>query len=85
MYLTKAASLEAACKLALSEEGSSNVQHVKLAHADDINWVKSIGGHVPERDPELPGCGFSHPDVAEDTCSACGGNGWFICESEGDR
>jgi DnaJ-class molecular chaperone len=29
------------------------------------------------------GCGFSHPDVAEDPCQACGGNGWFICEAEG--
>jgi hypothetical protein len=30
------------------------------------------------------GCGFSHPDIAEDTCEACAGNGWFICEAEGD-
>lgn len=34
--------------------------------------------HVYER-----GCGFSHPDVTEDACPACGGNGWFVCEVEG--
>ena len=27
-----------------------------------------------------PGCGFSHPDVEETPCHACGGNGWFVCE-----
>jgi hypothetical protein len=28
-----------------------------------------------------PGCGFSHPDVEEVRCEACGGNGWFLCEA----
>lgn len=28
------------------------------------------------------GCGFSHPDVEEVRCEACGGNGWFVCEVE---
>lgn len=32
-----------------------------------------------------PGCGFSHPDVEEQPCKACGGNGWFVWEAEGDR
>ena len=32
-----------------------------------------------------PGCGFSHPDVEETPCQACGGNGWFICEVEGNQ
>jgi hypothetical protein len=32
-----------------------------------------------------PGCGFSHPDVQETPCAACGGNGWFVCEAEGDQ
>ena len=32
-----------------------------------------------------PGCGFSHPDVYGKPCQACGGNGWLICEAEGDR
>lgn len=31
------------------------------------------------------GCGFSHPDVEEKPCEACGGNGWFVLEAEGDR
>lgn len=31
------------------------------------------------------GCGFSHPDVVEKPCEACGGNGWFVGEVEGDR
>jgi hypothetical protein len=31
-----------------------------------------------------PGCGFSHPDVEEIPCEACAGNGWFVCEAEGD-
>lgn len=31
-----------------------------------------------------PGCGFSHPDVEETPCQACNGNGWFVCESDGD-
>lgn len=35
--------------------------------------------HVYER-----GCGFSHPDVDEIPCETCGGNGWFVCEAEGD-
>jgi hypothetical protein len=30
-----------------------------------------------------PGCGFSHPDVEQTTCSACGGCGWFVCEAVG--
>lgn len=32
-----------------------------------------------------PGCGFSHPDVEEVPCKACGGNGWFVCDVEGDH
>lgn len=32
--------------------------------------------HVYER-----GCGFSHADVEERPCEACGGNGWFVCEA----
>lgn len=31
------------------------------------------------------GCGFSHPDVEEKPCQACGGNGWLVIEAEGDR
>ncbi len=31
------------------------------------------------------GCGFSHPDVVEDRCEACGGVGWFLREAEGDK
>lgn len=31
-----------------------------------------------------PGCGFSHPDVVEDACQACNGNGWFLCEAQGE-
>lgn len=27
------------------------------------------------------GCGFSHPDVEESPCPACGGNGWLLCEA----
>lgn len=34
--------------------------------------------HVYER-----GCGFSHEDIDEKPCKACGGNGWFICEAGG--
>lgn len=36
--------------------------------------------HVYER-----GCGFSHEDIEEKPCQACGGSGWFVCEVEGDR
>lgn len=54
MFLLKAPTLEAAKKEALADQGASNVQHVKLAHIDDINWVKGMGGAVPELDPVLP-------------------------------
>lgn len=31
------------------------------------------------------GCGFSHPDVEEDPCMVCRGDGWLLCEAEGDQ
>ena len=51
--LLMANSLEEARKSALSEQGSSNVQSVSLASEDDINWVKTMGGFVPELPPRL--------------------------------
>lgn len=27
------------------------------------------------------GCGFSHPDIEEVPCRACGGIGWLVCEA----
>lgn len=30
------------------------------------------------------GCGFGHMDSYEDSCSNCGGLGYFVCEAEGD-
>lgn len=54
VYLIKASSYEDARKEALSEQGSCNVQHVELATQEDIDWVKAMGGVVPELDPVLP-------------------------------
>lgn len=31
------------------------------------------------------GCGFSHMDSYEDPCSNCHGQGFFLCEAEGNR
>lgn len=53
-YLIKASSLEAANKQAMSESGSINVQGIRLANAEDIQWVTAMGGQVPELDPTLP-------------------------------
>lgn len=43
-------------------------------------------GYIPETIHVYEvGCGFSHPDVIEHPCQTCGGNGWLICDAEGDR
>lgn len=49
--LIAAVSLEAARKMAMSEQGSSNVQGVALADDHDIEWVKGVGGPIPNVKP----------------------------------
>lgn len=31
------------------------------------------------------GCGFAHDDSYEVPCENCSGDGFFLCEAEGDR
>lgn len=45
--MISAESLEQAHRIALSEQGSANVQSVTLANKEDIAWVKGMGGQVP--------------------------------------
>lgn len=52
--LVKAFSLEAAHSIACLDDGRSNVQGVRLATKEDIEWVRAIGGAVPKLDPTLP-------------------------------
>lgn len=50
--LIAAVSLEAARKMAMSEQGSSNVQGVALASEEDLAWVKGMGGPIPDIKPK---------------------------------
>lgn len=52
--LLAAASLEEARKKAMSEQGSANVTNVSLASENDIEWVRGMGGRVPETKRKLP-------------------------------
>ncbi len=45
--LIQDSSLEAANKQARSDQGSSNVQSVRLATEEEIKWVEAMGGPVP--------------------------------------
>lgn len=53
-YLVKASSIDNARKQALSEQGSCNLQHIAPASDEDIEWVRAMGGQVPELEPTLP-------------------------------
>lgn len=52
--LISAVSLEEAKKKAMSEQGSANVQMVARASDEDIQWVKAMGGFIPDPMPRLP-------------------------------
>lgn len=45
--LIKARTLEAGKRRALREEGSRNLQSVRLATKEDIDNHRAMGGHVP--------------------------------------
>jgi hypothetical protein len=52
--LIAASSLAEAKKVAMSEQGSSNVQYVAPATREDLEWVKGMGGHIPKMKPTRP-------------------------------
>lgn len=52
--LIKACLLEEANELARIDEGRANVQSVRLATKEDIQWFRGMGGAVPKLDPTLP-------------------------------
>lgn len=52
--LIAADSLVDAQALARCDQGRSNVQSVTLANAEDLAWVKAMGGPVPDIKPKLP-------------------------------
>ena len=50
--LISAESMDEAREIAMSEQGSVNVQGVGLASEQDIEWVKGMGGPIPNVKPK---------------------------------
>lgn len=53
--IIKYISLKSGCGLStkspeqiLREEGSNNVEFVRNATADEVDWIRAMGGYVPE-------------------------------------
>ena len=46
--IRSAANIQVARKSALAESGSSNFKSIRKATQSDVEWVRAMGGHIPE-------------------------------------